>query len=164
MRPALGLHVRELRSVRTRSSAPPGWRRLSSHLRAVLCVSVDTRGQSQPLLRCGGNCTDGAFSERRTPQEYLCFTFLIHGQSLTQDTVFVHMPYNNFRGETAVLETSPLQTPPQKYKNKTRLVRRDAHLAPKSPYFIPSSSLCHRNNLVSRAWGKVNAVCHLAAI
>lgn len=152
--------------MRTRSSAPPGWRRLSSHLRAVLCVSCGHQRAEPALAQVRWElCTDGAFSERRTPQEYLCFTFLlIHGQSLTQDTVFIHMPYNNFRGETAVLETSPLQTPPQKYKNKTRLVRRDAHLAPKSPYFIPSSSLCHRNNLVSRAWGKVNAVCHLAAI
>ena len=46
-------------------------------------------------------------------------------------------------GEKAVLETCPLRPPPQKYKNTTRLVRRDTHLSPQSPYFIPSSSLCY---------------------
>lgn len=131
------------------------------------CVSpVDTRGQSQPLFRCGGNPAPMAHSQKGGRRRNTCAAlfFLYTARASFQDAVFVHMPYNNFRGETAVLETSPLQTPPQKYKNKTRLVRRDAHLSPKSPYFIRSSSLCHTNNLVIRAWGKVNAVCHLAAI
>lgn len=151
--------------MRTRSSARPGWRKLSSHLRAVLCVSCGHQRAEPALAKVWWEpCTDGAFSERRCRNTCASVFFLYTFRASFQEAVFVHTPYNNFRGETAVLETSPLQTPPQKYKNTTKLVRRDAHLSPKSPYFIPSSSLCHTNNLVSRAWGKVNAICHLAAI
>lgn len=168
LRPALGLYVRELPSVRTRSSALPSWKKVCPPTCRQCCVCPCGHQRAKPAcprsLRQGGHPAQPhslhilrkeaaagipvlEFSSYTLPEPHsrklYLYTFLI-------------------RISEGKLETSPLHTPTEKYKNTTMLVRRDIHLSPKSPYFLPSS-LCHTNNLVSIVWGKVNALCHLAA-
>lgn len=148
LRPAQGLYVRELPSVRTRSSALPSWEKVCPPTCRQCCVSPCGHQRAEPArphsLRRGGRPAQPARSQKGGSCRNTCawVFFLYTSRALFQEAVFVHIPYKNFRGETAVLETSPFHTPTQKYKNTTRLVRRDVHLSPKSPYFLPSS-LCH---------------------
>lgn len=153
--------------MRTRSSALPGWEKLSSLLQAVLCVSLWTpEGRASPSSDSVGilhrQCLLRKEPARNT---YLPLTLLlIHIRYFTLRSCICTHAWQQFQGQTAVLETSPLHTPPQKYKNITRLVRRDTHLSLKSPCFILNSPLCHihRNKLMIMVWCKVNGICHLS--
>lgn len=113
---------------------------LSIHLQAVLCLLVDTRGQSWPSLEA--NTLQGAhFSERRPLLGISVLEFASNTlpEPHSWSCIRTHA-LSQFQGETAVLETFPLHTPFQKYKNTTRFVRRNTHPSPTSPYFIPNSS------------------------
>lgn len=145
-------------------SSQAGGGAVLSSCRQAVCLLADTRGHSPPSKRRGRHRTfRPLLGNLGVPVLLFASSTLPEPHSLQLDWYICLLAVS---GETAVLETSSLQTPPQKYKNTTRLVRKDTHLSPNSPYFIPSSSLCHtqRTTLVIMVRWEVNGSCHSSAV